>query len=540
MSDLATIITTVPVKTKTGEFVAVKIVDQTGTYFLAIDSNGNIKTSTVGSQNQPLQQSPTYFNLLAELASGGTAYDARQIRYLNSATDSVGVTFPSGMDVSDRAARLLGIVYGSLGQQLLQRASTYELLAALRYQGSEIDPRSIRALSSSTDSISAVISSNDVSDRAARLLGVVYGSQAQQLLQRTSTYDLLVALRYAGSEIDPRAIRALTSADVISAAQSGAWSVGVNNLPSDYFKSGQNIGNTGFNVNNWPSTYDVSDRAARQLGIIYGSVGSLLQRASTGEILAALRYAGSEIDPRSIRALTSSDVVDVYDRAARLLGIVYGSQSQQLLQRASTYDLLVALRYAGSEIDPRSIRALTSADVVTANAGTNLNTSLLALEAGGNLASIAGKDFATQATLALIKAKTDNLDTALSGIKAKTDNLDLALSARTLTKHDNTTYYSTNSVSLAASGTLLAAQASNKIRIHSIWGQAAASVEGNIQDGSGGTNMLHFKFNDREGFLLPFSPSPAFWGQNAAVNTALYITFTTAGQSYWTMIYSLV
>jgi hypothetical protein len=37
---------------------------------------------------------------------------------------------------------------------------------------------------------------------------------------------------------------------------------------------------------------------------------------------------------------------------------------------------------------------------VTANAGTNLNTSLLALEAGGNLA--------------LIKAKTDNLDVALS------------------------------------------------------------------------------------------------------------------------------
>lgn len=51
---------------------------------------------------------------------------------------------------------------------------------------------------------------------------------------------------------------------------------------------------------------------------------------------------------------------------------------------------------------------------VTANAGTNLNTSLLALEAGGNLATIAGKDFATQTTLALIKAKTDNLDVASS------------------------------------------------------------------------------------------------------------------------------
>lgn len=37
-----------------------------------------------------------------------------------------------------------------------------------------------------------------------------------------------------------------------------------------------------------------------------------------------------------------------------------------------------------------------------------------ALETGGNLAAIAAKDFATQTTLALIKAKTDNIDVALS------------------------------------------------------------------------------------------------------------------------------
>lgn len=42
---------------------------------------------------------------------------------------------------------------------------------------------------------------------------------------------------------------------------------------------------------------------------------------------------------------------------------------------------------------------------VTANAGTNLNTSLLALETGGNLTTIAGKDFATQTTLSAINNK---------------------------------------------------------------------------------------------------------------------------------------
>ncbi len=48
---------------------------------------------------------------------------------------------------------------------------------------------------------------------------------------------------------------------------------------------------------------------------------------------------------------------------------------------------------------------------VTANGGTNLNTSLLALEGGGNLATIAAKDFATQTTLALIKTDADTLVT---------------------------------------------------------------------------------------------------------------------------------
>lgn len=48
---------------------------------------------------------------------------------------------------------------------------------------------------------------------------------------------------------------------------------------------------------------------------------------------------------------------------------------------------------------------------VTANAGTNLNTSLLALEAGGNLATLVAKDFATQTTLAALNAKVTAVNT---------------------------------------------------------------------------------------------------------------------------------
>lgn len=56
---------------------------------------------------------------------------------------------------------------------------------------------------------------------------------------------------------------------------------------------------------------------------------------------------------------------------------------------------------------------------VTANAGTNLNTSALALEAGGNLASI--------------KAKTDNLDVALSTRLKPADTLAAVTTVGTIT-----------------------------------------------------------------------------------------------------------
>lgn len=62
---------------------------------------------------------------------------------------------------------------------------------------------------------------------------------------------------------------------------------------------------------------------------------------------------------------------DVIDRADRLLGIVYGSQSQQLKQTTTNYNLATEIYVGGSAIDPRSIRALTSGDVVTTDQGTS-------------------------------------------------------------------------------------------------------------------------------------------------------------------------
>lgn len=62
-----------------------------------------------------------------------------------------------------------------------------------------------------------------------------------------------------------------------------------------------------------PVNVDVIDRAARLLGIIYGNVGQLQQRAVTGEALVQLRSGGAEIDPRTIRALVATDILGVVD-----------------------------------------------------------------------------------------------------------------------------------------------------------------------------------------------------------------------------------
>jgi len=77
----------------------------------------------------------------------------------------------------------------------------------------------------------------DVLDRADRLLGRVYGSQGQQLLQRATTYDLIVQLRHAEAEIDPRQIRALTPSDVVDISDRAARDLGhldIDNFPSNF------------------------------------------------------------------------------------------------------------------------------------------------------------------------------------------------------------------------------------------------------------------------------------------------------------------
>jgi len=111
---------------------------------------------------------------------------------------------------------------------------------------------------------------------------------------------------------------------------------------------------------------DPSDRAARLVGVVYGSQAQQVKQTATNfNLQVEIAVGGTLVDPRSIRTLTSSDVVDVADRAARLVGVVYGSQAQQLKQTATNFNAQVEVAVGGTLIDPRSIRTLTTSDTVT-------------------------------------------------------------------------------------------------------------------------------------------------------------------------------
>jgi hypothetical protein len=165
------------------------------------------------------------------------------------------------VNVTDRMARLLGKIdiQKFLGSDV---SATNPILTSLVFDESVIDPRNIRGLSDS-DLVTPV------------------GSLVQPFTQRAVTFELLTQLTSGGAEIDPRQIRAITE------ALARSWTLGSSDVP------------------------DLSSRAARLLGIIYGNQDQLQQRATTKELLVQIQHQGSEKDPTQIRALTASDIVAI-------------------------------------------------------------------------------------------------------------------------------------------------------------------------------------------------------------------------------------
>ncbi len=126
---------------------------------------------------------------------------------------------------------------------------------------------------------SGSISAVDVTDRAARLLGVIYGSQAQQLKQTATNFNAAVELFAGGTAYDARSIRALTSADVVDVSDKSARLLGhvtVDNASLTVaFASAQHV-----IVDSGPAV-DVTDRSARLLGHITVDNATLAVTQST-------------------------------------------------------------------------------------------------------------------------------------------------------------------------------------------------------------------------------------------------------------------
>lgn len=155
--------------------------------------------------------------LQVELPAGGGGLTNTELR-ATPVPISGSVTLGAAADVSDRVGRLLGHVTvdnASLAVtgaffQATQPVSSTQLPAAL--VGARLDVNLGASGITLPVSLAAAV---DVSDRAVRLLGVVYGSQGQQLKQTATNFNLQSELAVAGVLIDPRSIRALTVADIV-------------------------------------------------------------------------------------------------------------------------------------------------------------------------------------------------------------------------------------------------------------------------------------------------------------------------------------
>jgi len=203
-----------------------------------------------------------------------------------------GVATISGdVDVSNRWARQLGQV--DIARYL---GSAMGVLNPLHgqfvYGGVVIDPRSIRALVKTTDEVYAVFRTD---------AGVAYDA-------RDRNWTISETLTVQATDLDIRNLVKTqdevysvlrTDAGVVYDARDRSWNLGASDVP------------------------DLSDRPPRLVGRVYGSQGAqLLQRATTLESVVQLSHQGSEYDARQIRALTSSDVVDVSNDWARQLGLI--------------------------------------------------------------------------------------------------------------------------------------------------------------------------------------------------------------------------
>jgi hypothetical protein len=268
---------------------------------------------------------------------------------------------------------------------------------------------------------------------------------------------------------------------------------------------------------------------------------------------------------------TITNVVPVNDNSGSLtvdnatLSVVGGGAEATALRVTIANDSTGVL-----SIDDNS-GSLTVDGTITANAGINLNTSALALESGGNLATIAGAIRAEDAGHSTghtgIMALAVRQDTATQLAGTDTDYSPLITDANgrlhvnvgnTVTVgshavtnagtfavqnngHGKTIISTGGSVASSGNNTLVAADVSNKIKVKafSLTTLSTSAVTCIFQDGAGGTELWRVVLQAPSGVNTGANlavPAPD-WLFSTSVNTLLNLNLSAAQTVHWSVSY---
>ena len=140
---------------------------------------------------------------------------------------------------------------------------------------------------------------------------------------------------------------------------------------------------------------------------------------------------------------------------------------------------------------------------------------------------------ATETTLGTVHGHVDSIDGKITACNTGA----VAGTLTQSTKHDAATY-KTAFFNAAADGDLIAAVANKVIKVHALALQASGTVTVNIRnDAVGGTILMSWNLQAREGAVLPLAAYPAYW-MITAQGKALFCDVTAAQTVTINVIYT--
>lgn len=185
----------------------------------------------------------------------------------------------------------------------------------------------------------------DISNNSSFL----YDSAGNGLTSQASSAQraLDVGIDVAGVQIDPRSVRLLTSSDVITADQGGTWNI--------------------TNITGTVSLPTGAATAANQTNV-QSAVGSSATTAIT--VQGSASGVAVPVSAASLPLPTGASTSNNQTNGSQKTQVVDASGNSVTTQANGTARALdVGIDVAGVQVDPRSIRALTASDVVTAQQG---------------------------------------------------------------------------------------------------------------------------------------------------------------------------